>query len=379
MRINSPLIMLSVIALTLCIGPLLTLNIKQNLYSISLFIKSIIALVLPIIIFGLLAKATIKMARNATYVAIIILASIMASNFFSTCLSGYIGAWIYTFDLSIMLPSSALQLEPLWSITFPKFIANDKAMLGGIVLGVCAGYFKISEHWVGLLDHIVIKTMSFLSLLIPFFIAGFIIKLQHEGLIGLILKDYSTVFMVIALSQFAYITAMYLVANQGNVKSTMICIKNMLPAAVSGFSTMSSATSLPLTIEGTLKNVKNKNIAQSVIASTVNIHLIGDCIAIPIFAYAVLKNYGVADPTFVNYMIFTCYFVLAKFSVAAIPGGGIIVMLPILESYLGFSAEMMSLITALYILFDPVVTCTNILGNGAFAKLIDSLFSKSSK
>jgi len=46
-------------------------------------------------------------------------------------------------------------------------------------------------------------------------------------------------------------------------------------------------------------------------------------------------------------------------------------MLPILESYLGFNADMLSLITALYILFDPAITCANVLGNGAFAKLID--------
>jgi Na+/H+-dicarboxylate symporter len=59
--------------------------------------------------------------------------------------------------------------------------------------------------------------------------------------------------------------------------------------------------------------------------------------------------------------------------VAAIPGGGIVVMLPILESCLGFNSEMLSLITALYILFDPVITSANVLGNGMFAKLIDTL------
>ena len=77
------------------------------------------------------------------------------------------------------------------------------------------------------------------------------------------------------------------------------------------------------------------------------------------------------EPSLLNYMIFALYFVLAKFSVAAVPGGGILVMLPILEKYLGFNSDMMSLITALYILFDPVITCANVLGNGAFAKMID--------
>jgi len=51
-------------------------------------------------------------------------------------------------------------------------------------------------------------------------------------------------------------------------------------------------------------------------------------------------------------------------------------MLPILDIYLGFSGEMMFLITALYILFDPVITSANIFGNGAFTKIMVMGFSR---
>ncbi|MBM3208450.1 MAG: dicarboxylate/amino acid:cation symporter [Chlamydiae bacterium] len=130
---------------------------------------------------------------------------------------------------------------------------------------------------------------------------------------------------------------------------------------------------MPLTLIAAEKNAENPDIAKSCIPATVNIHLIGDCLAIPIFAFAVLKNFNLPEPSLMQYSIFAMYFVLAKFSVAAIPGGGIIVMLPILESQLGFSAEMLSLISALYILFDPVITTANILGNGAFSLIIDKV------
>ena len=87
-----------------------------------------------------------------------------------------------------------------------------------------------------------------------------------------------------------------------------------------------------------------------------------------------MKSFGVAEPGFLSYLIFAAYFVMAKFSVAGVPGGGILVMLPVLESYLGFNGEMLSLITALYILFDPVITCANVLGNGGFAITIERFF-----
>ena len=133
---------------------------------------------------------------------------------------------------------------------------------------------------------------------------------------------------------------------------------------------MSSVAAMPLTLVGVEKNAKNPEVSRSIIPATVNIHLIGDCFAIPIFAFAILKSFGVLEPSCFNYIVFAFYFVLAKFSVAAVPGGGILVMLPILETYLGFNGEMLSLITTLYILFDPLITSANILGNGAFALCI---------
>jgi Na+/H+-dicarboxylate symporter len=64
---------------------------------------------------------------------------------------------------------------------------------------------------------------------------------------------------------------------------------------------------------------------------------------------------------------------MAKFAVAAVPGGGILVMLPILKTYLGFTPDMLSLITLLYFLFDPVITFMNVLGNGAFTILFQRI------
>jgi Na+/H+-dicarboxylate symporter len=208
---------------------------------------------------------------------------------------------------------------------------------------------------------------------IPLFILGFVIQMYHDQVMGQIIRSYGLVFALISCAVFAYIALIYFTA-VGN--RFFECLKNMMPAAIAGFGSMSSAASMPLTILGTEKNAQNPDLARSVIPATVNIHLIGDCFAIPIFAFAVLKSFGVAEPAFFSYLVFSAYFVLAKFSVAAVPGGGILVMLPILESYLGFDPAMLSLITALYILFDPVITCANVLGNGGFAMVVDRLLGK---
>jgi len=379
MFFKMPFILLAIIIAIMLLDPFMPIEFKSACLAISLTIKSIIVFTLPLIIFGLLFKMAVTLSKQATQVILLIFLAVCCSNFISTFLSHYVGIWIYNFDLSLAQPREGFGLEPLWQWELPKLIANDKAMFAGIILGIIAARLKgkLAQNIADWLESFITKILASFTYLIPLFIAGFVVKMQFDGIVLQILKEYTSIFAIIALAQFSYIGLAYFIfpGSQGFIKS----LKNMLPAAICGFSTMSSAASMPLTIMGAESNAQNKDLARSVIPATVNIHLVGDCFAIPIFAYAVLKNFNMAEPAMLTYLIFTFYFVMAKFSVAAIPGGGIIVMLPILESYLGFNAEMMSLITALYILFDPVITCANVLGNGAFAKMIERLLAAMKK
>ena len=370
-----PIILILLIIAILFLNQFIPMECKQFLFGISLTVKSLIIFLLPLIIFGLLFKTMIELAQRATGIILLILFCVCCSNFTSTFLSHFVGELIYHLDISIINPPKAQELLPLWNWQFPKLFANDKAMFLGIILGIILGRFNPRlGHLIGdRLNWLVGKILSSFAYLIPLFVTGFIIKLQYDGTMQIILRDYPKIFIMVALAQFTYILFVYAVLNQFNLKKFLLNIKNMLPATIAGFSTMSSAAAMPLTIIGVESSTKNRDLARSVVPATVNIHLVGDCFAIPIFAYAVMKSFGVPEPSLISYLVFVFYFVIAKFSVAAIPGGGIIVMLPILESCLGFNTNMLSLITALYILFDPVITCANVLGNGAFAKFISYL------
>lgn len=370
-----PFILLLVVIIISLLNPFLSLEMKELLYTVSLSIKSLIVFALPLIIFCLLFKTAAELAHNATKMILFILAAICCSNFISTSLSHYVGIFVYHLDMTISIPQNRQDLVPLWELHLPKLIANNKAMFAGIILGLFFSIFKpqLAAKVALKLDKFMTQLLGIITILVPLFVAGFVVKLNFDGNLSLILRNYALVFAVILLAQYSYITLIYLVVRSGKWKVFVESIKNMLPATIAGFSTMSSAAAMPLTLLGTEKNTKNSDIAKASIPVTVNVHLIGDCFAIPILAFAVMKSYGVPEPLFISYLIFTFYFVIAKFSVAAVPGGGVLVMLPILENYLGFNAEMLSLITALYILFDPVITSANVLGNGGFAMVIDRM------
>ncbi len=372
-----PIILIILIASILLLNPHLSLETKQIIYALSLTVKSLILMLLPIVIFGLLFNAIVGLSRGATLVIALILFCVCVSNFISTFLGHYVGMWIYDFNLSLILPKENTGLTPAWTFEFPRLIANNKTMFAGILAGLLLGKFKhdLAKKISVQFEKIIAKTLQSFTILIILFVAGFVVKMQFDGTIHTILKDYTSILLIVMLAQYGYITFAYAALNGFKLRESLINIKNMLPAAMAGFSTMSSASVMPLTIIGAEANAKNKEIARSVVPATVNIHLVGDCFAISIFAYAVMKSFGISEPSLMTYLVFVCYFVLAKFSVAAIPGGGILVMLPVLESCLGFNGEMLSLITALYILFDPVITSANVLGNGMFAKLIDNIMS----
>lgn len=369
-----PFILLGLIALVCLFDSALPIAVKAFIYAISLSIKSIIIATLPFIIFSLLFKVMAQLAKNASKLILLILGMVCCSNFMSTFISHYVGIWIYHFDLSVIPPQSNLELAPLWQLHIPKIIPNNVAMFAGLICGFVCAYIKpkITHQIANTIDEIINKTLQAFTYFIPLFVLGFIVKLEHDGVVLTLIKDYALIFAMIAIAQFSYILLIYFLSSS-TPGIALQNIKNMLPATITGFSTMSSAAAMPLTIIGTQKNAAHPDLARSVIPATVNVHLIGDCFAIPILAYAILKSFEIPEPPLFHYLIFAFYFVIAKFSVAGVPGGGIIVMLPVLESYLGFNDQMLSLITAMYILFDPVITSANVLGNGGFTLVIDKM------
>ncbi len=374
-----PFFLLALISAATFLDTWIPLNIKQILYAVSLSLKSVIVFALPFLIFGLLFKTAISFTKTASKIILTLLGAICLSNFVSTLISYGVGKIAYQLDFSMQqIASGASSLEPAWSWGLPSLIGNDIALFSGLILGVVAGFWRPEqgEKIAAWLEKAVALILRGFIYVIPLFILGFIVKMNHDKVLLSILRDYAQIFFLIAAALFIYISFLYLVANRFQRKRFFASLKNMLPAAITGFGSMSSAAAMPLTLIGTEQNAEEPTVAKSVIPATVNIHLIGDCFAIPIFAFAVLKSFAFAAPDFVTYLVFALYFVMAKFSVAAVPGGGILVMLPILEKYLHFDASMLSLITALYILFDPVITSANVLGNGGFALLFSRIFRK---
>ena len=84
-------------------------------------------------------------------------------------------------------------------------------------------------------------------------------------------------------------------------------------------------------------------------------------------------------PNFWNFLPYIAAYVLTKFSGSGVPGGGMIILLPVVEKHLGLNSQLTSLVATLYILQDSLLTASNVMGNGGLALVVQNIFKKSLK
>jgi len=379
---SMPLVFLGALLFSITCESILPLGLKSVLYALSLSIKEILIFLLPFVIFSLVFNSISRLGAKALKYILIIVPLICSSNFMNTMLS-YATANIFL-DSSWNLKSAettVVGLVPAFNLKIPQLLSNDVALFAGVLLGLVFGIFKqnISAKISTYLEIFAKVFFKVLLPIMPLFIVGTTIKLQCDGILASIFGNYFPVLLAFVLSSYGLVLVEFFILSKFSISKVIRYIKNIVPAIITAFGAMSSAAALPLSIKAAEKNIDNKNNAAIIVPSTVNIHLVGDCFFIPMGALAVMTSFGMNMPSFGTYAIFALHFIVAKFAVAAIPGGGVLVMLPIMQNYLGLNTDMLALVTALYILFDPIITSCNVTGNGAMAIIFDRIAGKMKK
>ncbi|MDR1401673.1 MAG: cation:dicarboxylase symporter family transporter [Puniceicoccales bacterium] len=376
-----PLALVALVFLAFVCSRILPLSLLRVFLAISVTLKSLIIFALPVLIFGMLFSTFHKLGENASKIFAIAVILLCCSNFLATYVSHFIGEIVYAMDLSLVKISVAGELLPAFDLQLPKIVPNVFAMGLGITCGIFIPRInpQYAQRLSSIVDRVVSRILRDISMIVPFFLFGFLVKMWCDGIVILLMRQYASIVATMVGAIAVYLFLFYFFACGMSARRACPAIKNMFPAAVCAFGSMSSASALPYTIAAVGKNTKNKSLAKSIVSITTNIHLLGDCIFIPILVYAILKSYGFPRPSQLAYLIFALQFVVAKFSVAAVPAGGIIVMLPIIERVFGFDGAMSSLIFSLYVVMDPICTAANVMGNGAFAQLIDRVASALAK
>jgi Na+/H+-dicarboxylate symporter len=342
-------------------------------------------------VFGFIFRALIKNQHNSLFLILAIFGGVTLSNSVALITAYFFGS---TFLPLLGLDSSPDLIEkfnspisPLFKIELPKLIGTEIAMASGLTLGVLISFLKEGHTLKGLSAKVCDKLNRVISLFLkkvfmpflPFYVFGFCLKLSFDHALVHLFQEFGKVFALGLVLVMAYLFILYVIGAGGDVKQALSHIRSMLPACLTGFSTMSSAATLPVSVNCTEKVTGDRDFAELIIPSTSNIHMLGDDLNIMLYSMTLLSTFGMAWPDGVSIIPFAIAFSLAKLSCVGVPGASVLVILPVLQNYLGFTPEMISVMTTLYVLQDSFGTSANVMGNGAFALIIQRIFCKRSQ
>ncbi len=338
-------------------------------------------LLLPFVVFSYLCSAVLSLQGKATSLIFGVFGLVIVSNIINVFTAYGAAQAFFGFlkPISLEAIQSQSSIETLWRLPFSSFLTADKAMFLGLIVGFIgnlSGVRLVTQAVTTLKNWTTIAlNIAFIPFL-PVYVFGFVLKIGFEGALGTLATAYAPVFFLSFATIQAYLFFWYAVGCSGNMRATFTAIRNMLPAWLTGFSTMSSAATLPVTLKCVEANTHNPQLTNFVVPATANVHMIGDGINITLTALALLAMSGTPLPSLTAFLAYVGAYVVTKFSGSGVPGGGMIILLPVVEMHLGLSSELCSLVATLYILQDSLMTASNVAGNGALALIANKLFAK---
>lgn len=354
----------------------------QGALTISIFLKNLLLFFLPLLILSGTALAFASFKGNGIGFVLTLMAIVILSNFCNLMMSGVVGCYVIPYfapNAAQPILATAPSIEPYYLPALPPLLPNAWALIIGVASGLIHNLIHLSP-WMKCLQLIHRITLTFILKVfipaLPLFLMGFILKLLVEGQMSQLIRNNGRSCTLMVGFLFLYLCLWWLTASRCGGIPAITLLKNILPAIITGATTMSSAAALPFSIEAATRNTKNPVLANAVMPMTVNFHMLGDTICIPILSLIILHSFGMPMPSMSTYFIFGLCFVMNKFAGAGIPGGSIMVSLPILQHYFGFSEEMLALITAFYMLIDPMSTLCNVTANNFLIIFIQRIWEK---
>ncbi|MBI2352984.1 cation:dicarboxylase symporter family transporter [Candidatus Dependentiae bacterium] len=382
-RISLPLQLLCIIGIVIIFGSYIPFLMLQFFYTISLIFKECLSFILPFMVFSFICSGILSFKKSAHIVMAILLLCIIFSNSITAFFSYFVSSSLLctlTQGTTIQQFTDFSSITPLWTITLPKILSSEKAMLGAIVVGFFLSYFTLPTA-----DEIIFKLKKIVALImnrlfipiLPLYIFGFLLDIHQKGIFLQLFQSYGKTFALIFVLHMIMIFTLFFIASGLHVQKALDYIKNAIPSYLTAFGTMSSTATIPVTIKCAQKNIpSNDPLIQIATPITANVHLLGDAISTPLLAIVTLYLFTNVVPSISTFALFILYFCLSMLAVSGVPGGGILVMIPLLKSILGFSDPMISIITTLYVLQDAIGTAANVMGDGALMIIVDKILKK---
>ena len=337
---------------------------------------------IPLIIVGLVTSAIADVGRGAGKMLAITagtayLATILSGLFSYGCSISLFPSIIETGSAQV-LSSEGDKFPAFFTIEIPAVMGVMSALVSSFLLGLGIAAFGakvLKQGFDEFKDIVTLAISKVIITLLPFYIFGLFLDMTASGSVGAVLMAFLQVILIIFILTAILLLIQYTIAGLVTRRNPIKLLTTMLPAYFTALGTSSSAATIPITLQQTIKNGVSEGVAGFVVPLCATIHLSGSTLKIVACALAIMMMEGIAFdfPLMLGFIL-----MLGVTMVAApgVPGGAIMAALGILDSILGFSSEQQAMMITLYIAMDSFGTACNVTGDGAIALILNKFFTR---
>lgn len=339
---------------------------------------------IPLIIVGFVAPAIADIGSKAGKMLIFTALLAYVATLFAGGISYLTGAWLFpsmiTAAPDTFAPESGAEIAPFFSVSIPAIMSVMTSLVTAFILGLGASRLKTdtTRRLLGEFREIVNMVIKRVIIpLLPVYIFGIFLSMTVSGQVATVLGTFAKIIAVIFCLHVFILVLQYCIAALFSTgkesRNPLKLLWTMMPAYFTALGTQSSAATIPVTLERTVKMGVDRDVAGFTVPLCATIHMSGSTLKLVACALAlmILKGMPYSPDMFMSFIAMLGITIIAA---PGVPGGAVMASLGLLSSILGFSETDNALMIALYIAMDSFGTACNVTGDGALSIIVNRFF-----
>ncbi|AQQ00897.1 dicarboxylate/amino acid:cation symporter [Pseudoalteromonas sp. SG45-5] len=356
----------------------------ELLFTVKELIGQIISFTIPLIILFFIASGIAGLPKGSGH----LLGKTVGFAYSSTIIAGtlaflLVSAVIPFLSGGITFESEiATEIGSFIDLEIPPLMGVMTALVTAFVFGIGMSQLeldtlkKVSDQGRDVIDGLLSKVII---PALPFYIAGVFAEMTVAGTVVDTLQTFGVVLIAALVMHWLWLSVLYIATGILLKRNPIELVKNMLPAYFTALGTMSSAATIPVSLQSSKANNVKEDVANFTVPLCATIHLSGSTITIVTCAMAVMfLSPNMAVPSLMEMMPFIMMLGVVMIAAPGAPGGAVMSALGLLTSMLGFNEGAVALMIALYLAQDSFGTACNVTGDGIIALWVDRFSDKKS-
>jgi Na+/H+-dicarboxylate symporter len=350
-------------------------SVMQIVITVQNLLSAIIMFTIPLIIIGFIAPSITQLGGNASrLLGIALLLAYLSSvgaSFFSVA-TGY--AILPHLNIVSNAGEGQTLPEVIFDLKIPPVMSVMSALVFSVFIGIAATWRRAGKIIAALNEFqgmvILIVTRIIIPVL-PFFIACTFCSLSYEGLITRQLPVFIAVILIVIVGHYVWMAFLFLLAAAYSKKNPFRVLRHYVPAYLTAVGTMSSAATLPVSLECARKSdVLRRDMIDFGIPLFANIHLCGSVLTETFFVMTVSQVLYGSLPPLPSLILFSVLLGIFAIGAPGVPGGTVMASLGLIVSILGFDAAGTALMLTVFALQDSFGTACNVTSDGALTLIL---------